>query len=251
MKAKYFISCLVLLASLFISAGKPQAVLIDFEAVPGGGTPYDQLAVSDQYAAVLNGGVTFSLDNGGTPYLEAAGDTDLGNGFMRFIGGGYDQARDDYEGGLGLGNYFLRFGTGGIMGAPSPQLIITYTAPVSGASAQIWDIDAASFGYEQWRVTSWDSNNNVINFIDSPQGSTLEEDSLDGLPWTWSFDHETADIYKISLEYVGTKPTGIGLSFDNFNTSQPVAPEPVSSILFLTGGAALGLKRLYKRKRAA
>ena len=83
-----------------------QASLIDFETVPGG-TPADQLAISTQYQAAY--GVTFSLQDGGTPYLEQTGTGDSGQGFWNAYLGTYDTESAGYEG--QLGNYFLRFGT--------------------------------------------------------------------------------------------------------------------------------------------
>jgi hypothetical protein len=242
-------SCFVLSLVVAVSfSGSASAQLIDFETVPGG-VSADQLPISNQYQSLY--GVTFSTVNpSGVPYLEAVGNADPGYGFYRSIGGDYDQGRSQNEANQ-LKSFFLRFGTGNGYANQLTQLLITYTNPVSAASAQIWDIDANSNGYEQWLVQARDAGNNVIGSASSPIGiSGNDPASLDGLPWTWSFNEATADIYSITLDYVGTKQTGIGLAFDNFNTSDPAptpTPEPSTALLFGAGFIALIGLKLRKR----
>ncbi len=213
------------------------ASVIDFETVPGG-TPSDQLAISTQYRAIY--GVTFSLERGGTdttPYLEQTGTSDAGHGFWNAAANTFDTEATGYEG--ELGNYFLRFGTSTFSDTPGPILIITYDTPVSAASAQIWDIDAAPptspNGYEAWTITARDIGGVVIDTINSPVGinENLSE-SLNAKPWTWSFDHEQNDIYSIAVEFSGTASI-VGLAFDNFSPATAVVPLPAAGLLFGTG----------------
>lgn len=220
------------------------AALIDFETVPSG-TPSDQLAISTQYQAAY--GVTFSLEGGGTPYLEQTGTSDSGHGFWNAAASTYDTEAIGFEG--GLGNYFLRFGTTTFSTAPGPILIIDYDTPVSAASAQIWDIDAApnnSNGYEAWTITARDISGGVIDTIVSPDGidETLPA-SMNAKPWTWSFNHTSNDIYSIAIEFSGTA-TVVGLAFDNFSPATAVVPIPAAAWLF--GSGLIGLIGLASRK---
>ena len=219
--------------TLFVTfaLGSANAAVIDFETVPLG-TPSDQLAISTQYQADF--GVTFSLSDGGTPFLERTRNTsgDSGTGFQRNVGGGFDRERAGFEG--QLGDYFLRLGTGGLESVPVPVLIITYDTAVSAASAEIWDIDGLSVSNsEQWTVTAHDMSGAVIDTQVSPLGVSAGAGSLDGLPWTWSFDHATADIYSIQIAFTGGRTSNIGLAFDNFSpATAAVVPVPPAFLLF-------------------
>jgi hypothetical protein len=71
--------------------------------------------------------------------------------------------------------------------------------------------------------------------------------NLDGLPWTWSFDHVTNDIHMIEIAFVGSKTTGLGLAFDNFSPASAAVSIPAAAYLF---GSALGLLGWMKRRTA-
>jgi hypothetical protein len=234
----------ILGASFVIASGAAGAAVIDFETVPGG-TPSDQLAITNQYEA--SDGVTFSLSDGGTPFLEQRDSDDDGNGFLRNFPPeelSADIERAGHEG--ELGNFFLRLGIDTLFAVPVPQLIISYSTPVAAASAQIWDIDGNDFGTEQWRVEALDASDAVLATLDSPAGIVDTEESLDGLPWTWSFDLSAADIHRIRISFIGTKIENIGLSFDNFSPTEPAVPAPPAVWLFGTAMVAL-LHRLRRR----
>jgi hypothetical protein len=244
------LALLVSLIAVMLPAGAYAQATIDFENVPGG-TPADQLAISTQYLA--DHGVSFSLEGGGTPYLEASGAADAGHGFYNWDFGSYDIESTGYTG--GLGGYFLRFGTTTFSPTPGPVLAIDYATPVSGASGQIWDIDAAtggSSGYEAWTVEARDALGSVIDTIVSPNG--IDESlpaSMNGEPWVWSFSHPSADIHSITIRFTGTASL-VGLAFDNFSPSTPAAPPAVPSLtapglaaasLLLAAVAAYTLRR--------
>jgi hypothetical protein len=215
---------------------------VDFETVPGG-SPADQLAISNQYQSSF--GVTFSLSSGGVPFLEKVGDSDSGRGFYNNNLGVYDTAAPGFA--SQLGNYFLRIGTAGLQTAPMPQLIVTYTTPVAAASAQIWDIDGNLTGNEQWLVQALDGSGLVVDSLLSPLGTTEDALSLDGKPWTWSFNHgSTADIMGLRLTFTGSKTAAIGLALDNFSPAMAV-PEPSGWGLMLCGAGVLAVVR---RRRA-
>jgi hypothetical protein len=225
--------------------GLANAALLDFETVPMG-TPSDQLDISTQYEATY--GVTFSLVGGGTPTLEKTGGSDDGHGFLNFQTGTAtpDVETAGYEG--QLGDYYLRIGTDELLSAPIPNLLISYTNPVSAASAQIWDIDGGPAGTEQWLVTALDSGGSVIDSLLSPLGTAQGAGTLDGIPWTWSFSHANNDIYAIELAFIGNKTTSLGLAFDNFSPSTAAVPIPAAAWLF--GSGLLGLAGMARRKKA-
>jgi hypothetical protein len=235
------------LACLILCNMQPvYASVIDFETVPGA-TPADKLAISTQYQGLY--GVTFSLSDGGTPYLEKTGSSDSGDGFRNDVNGNFHDIEDPEYAGQ-LGNYFLRLGTVGLETAPAPILIIAYDTPVSAASAEIWDIDGTSASNtEQWKVTAHNDVNDVIATIISPLGSTDGVSSLDGEPWIWSFNRASSDIYSIQVEFIGGKTNNIGLAFDNFSPATSAVPIPATVWLF--GSGLLGLVGIARRNKAA
>ena len=193
------------------------ANVIDFETVPGS-APQDRLPITDQYQ--VSHGVTFYLvEPDGTPHLEKTGAFfESGYAFINQELNSYDIESPGYEG--GMGNYFLRFGINNLTRFPGPTLIIDYATPVSAASGQIWDIDAAPGnvdGFESWTIMARDGGGNVIETINSPNGVEYTElDSLDGKPWIWSFNRTSSDIHSIAIRFTGTANL-VGLAFDNFS----------------------------------
>jgi hypothetical protein len=230
-------------ALLLLSASGSFAVgTIDFETVPGSASA-DQLPISNQYQSQF--GVTFALSNGTTPFLEAVGSADSGNGFINDNLGVADTAAFGFA--SQLKSFYLRIGTTTLETAPVPKLIISYVAPVAAASAEIWDIDAQGIGTEQWLVESLDASNNVIDSVLSPLGTNNGPSSLDGKPWPWSFNHVVNDIHSIQVSFTGSKTSGIGLAFDNFSPSSVSAiPEPSETLFMLCGLFVLGAMRIRK-----
>lgn len=230
MKHSFFFA-VSMLASTFL-----QAATIDFESIPGS-TPADKLTIQNQFASSF--GVTFSLSNGGYPTLEAVGSVDTGNGFLNQSLNLYDAAAPTFE--AALGNFYLRIGTGTFIEGAIPSLVISYSTPVAAASAQIWDIDGYGAA-ERWQVDALSSSGTVIDSAISPIGTTGAL-SLDGKPWTWSFDHgASADISTIRVTYVGT-PGPVGFAFDNLS---PV-PEPATYVMLLVGLGLIGFMA-HRRK---
>lgn len=68
------------------------------------------------------------------------------------------------------------------------------------------------------------------------------EDSEDTLnAWRFSFKYGTQDVSaKITTRYAWAVRDG-----DSAPSAPPVVPEPISSVLFITGGAALGIRRYW------
>jgi hypothetical protein len=127
------------------------------------------------------------------------------------------------------------------------------TADVLQAGGQIWDIDASPGGNERWRVSAWDANldpiaDNAVHI--SPVGLVnTDPASLDGMAWVWTVGSaiNTTPIQYITMEFIGTKTTGIGLAFDNFDGAAVVVPE-TSTYALILGGLVLGIVAYRKRR---
>jgi len=232
--------------------------IIDFEAGPANPNPFDTQEINIQYQALSDGGVTFSTTSG-DPRLEAVGGPfspqfpsppgDVLPGFINDDLNLHDTEATNIP--QSLGNYFLRLGTGDLQAGTVPTLLIDYMTPVSAASAEIWDIDATSvLGTEQWKVTAYDQlggAGQLLGTMISPLGlaDPLDPDYLDGKPWFWFFDLGTGnfDIRSIQIQWYTNNPlaspktSGIGLAFDNFNTTAV----PIPGAIWLFGSGILGM----------
>lgn len=142
-----------------------------------------------------------------------------------------------------LGNWFLRTdGTINVEGSTNRFLRITYSNPVSEASGEIWDIDGnTGQGSERWDLELF-LNGSPVTTIQSPEGTDNGPGSRDGLPWT--FNAAPGQMFdEIQFLFSGTKTTGIGLAFDNFNTNEANVPVPASLGLLGAGLVGFGLSR--------
>jgi hypothetical protein len=230
-----------LLASISLPAA---AAVIDFETTPGGGTPVDNALLSAPYGIVgggtvafffdVNGNIAYDLGTDALPAMEAYGPDGLGglDGFANGLTGVNDTA----NGGLAgqLGNFFLRQPQ---PGSPPPPLIVDYNTAqiISGLSGEIWDIDGGA-NTEQWLVEALDGSNNLLASQLSPLGNSA---ALDGLPWVFSFSGLPAGFDKARITFVGTKTTGLGLAFNNFDPTASAAPEPGTLLLALVAAAGM------------
>ncbi len=228
------------------------AAVIDFETDPFGGSPVDDAALSVPYNLSGGGTVQFFFDTNGNltydsgidtdPLFEAAGN-DANNAFTNNLLGVSDTA----NGGLAgqLGRFFLRHP---VPGPAPPPFVVDYNTSqtITALSGEIWDIDGNQGGTEQWLVKVLDGSNNVLASQLSPLGNNL---ALDGLPWVFSFTGLPTGVDKLSLTFVGSKTSGIGLAFNNFN---PFAvPEPSSVVLMVAGAISIaGARRRHLRRRA-
>ena len=225
---------IAILVYLCVSAAS--ADIIDFEVVPGE-TAADALAISTQYLATH--GVSFINSDGSTPHLERRGGQDLNAGFKNSsLNGAPDIEALTHTG--QFGTFFLRMNTENISDGLVPDMLINYAAPVAAASGQIWDIDGTVFvtETEQWRITAYDDLGGTLATIDSPIGTSDGPESLDGRPWTWSFDEPSASIYQIRMAFIGGKVQDISMAFDNFKPAEATVVPMLVGIDVLPGDSA-------------
>jgi hypothetical protein len=206
---------LILLALLSRVAPGTAGTIIDFETLPGGGTPYDGMVVSNQWASL---GVNFRFGNGTFPILATPGGTN-----WAFFGPPNSSQTNIAAAGETTGRFFL---TDTSSGQP-PNLIIDYTTPVSAASGVIIDVDHE----DAWKIEARDINTNVIaNLVATLTPNVLN--SGDGVATPWSVSTNLPVIYSIRVRFTGTSPRP-GLAFDNFSPTNAL-PSPAPATLALT-----------------
>lgn len=228
MKLKYW-TIAVGVVALFASA-QASAGLITFEDATSSGLG-DNDSVTTEYQG--SDGVTFEMAT-----LEKYGDSDTVAGFTNDPIGKNDVASNDqFPAPPGLGGWFLRSSKGN--NGTGDFLIVHYDSAVTEASGQIWDIDGSDSDHsEQWEVQAWNGSTFVDSIL-SPEGTSKDAGSLNGLPWTFSLSTSSA-FDTLKFEFVGTKTNYIGLAFDNFNTNSSRITVPAPSVVWIFG-AGLGL----------
>lgn len=244
-------SALILLATA-LPAVSQTTTLIDFEPdakgfLPDGSLAEDKLKLNTQFSSLgINFGVDkdndLQIDKNSYLYLEAVGASDGHKAYKSENGSEKeDTAAAGFE--SQLGDWFIQTKDNG-----KDTWLVTFDNPQSAASGEIWDIDAKDDKgkkYEQWSVTAYDANGNVIATLESPTGIHDEDPtSLDSKPWTWSFDQAGAEgISIVALTNIGTHKGDAG--FDNISGTSMGSPEASFSIL----AATFGLLGLSRRKR--
>jgi hypothetical protein len=222
-----------LLLALAIPAG---AQVIDFETIPGQGTPVDDQLISDQFEADY--GVTFQLlENDGTPADPAIGPriAKIGGVKTAFVGPNRDTDCDTI--GSTTNDTVLDFDRSGcwiltddgVHPGPRPfGLRVVYSTPVMQAGGELIDVDG---GPEAWLISAFDATGTLVPHPANPvtiayPGSPGADD---GDFATFFFDLGQP-ISSIELIYNGEDSFGRGLAFDNFTPSSlptGVGTEPV------------------------
>ena len=243
---------LMFVVGVLVATAAP-AALIDFETTPAGAAPSNDLTLPITTPYVFPGlSIGFGIDSD----LNDVVDT---NTVFEHVGTDpFEPPNRGFEGSSGndtadpgftaqLGNFFLR---GPTTGADFGLLVINYSGStvVTAASGEIWDIDGtAQVGgppgtTEEYTVRAYDSSNILLATQVSPLGvlSTAAA-PLDGRPWTFSFSGLSAGIAKITVDFTGTKPMGIGLAFNNFNPTGAAVPEPSALLLVAVGVGLMGV----------
>jgi hypothetical protein len=178
------------------------AMIIDFEWIPGFGSPWEGLAIDTQFLSTH--GVTFRLDSSAAPVIA-----DVGGNTTGFFGPPNHTAGDKPAAGQNLGGYFLA-DDGIATGDPvAPPLIVTYDPPTAEASGQVIDIDHD----EQFVIELRDEFDAVMDSITLTAG---DPGTGDGLATPWSFNRDENDVH--SIRFVGSRSEigGFGVGYDNF-----------------------------------
>lgn len=220
-------------SGIFLTTIGANAATIDFESVPGVGTPTEGLIINNQYLA--SAGVSFALEGGGSPRISKVGSP-------RTAFQGFGLADDQPAPGQGVGTFFLT-DDGAFSGSLfSPALLVQYASPTAAASGVLLDID---FG-EAWTIQARDSSSNIVETITINAGDL---GTGEGLATLWSFNHASADISSIRFKGTRTLAGGFGLGFDNFSPTSPV-PEPQTFGMFLAGLGILSMAMQRKIRQS-
>jgi hypothetical protein len=241
-------------ALFFSLAGVASAQLIDFETTPSGAVPLDDQVLGWANPYLFPGGqVQFGFDTDLDTVIDADALFELiGTTVTEGMNAGFQGSDgiDTADAGFTaqLGDWFLR---SSLPGSDFGHFVIQYTSsfPVTAASGEVWDIDGTpgqggSPSYtEEYTVRAYDALGNLLDTQVSPLG-TLNSASapLDGRPWTFAFSGLTAGIDRIVVDFTGSKPSGIGLAFNNFSPLSAV-PEPTAAALAIVSLLGAGVRR--------
>lgn len=190
-------------------------------------------------------GVTLTTINGSMS-VEATG-SDATAGFINDTLGSQDAENSNLD---GLGGYFLRT-TNALSGSNiNPIFSLSFAGGASAVSGEIWDIDGnAGQGSEGWDVIAHLAGGGTAiqsSPILSNNNLNRNGETLDGLPWAFSFEGE-GTILSLDFAFVGSKTSGIGTAVDNLVVA--AVPLPAGGLLLLSGfGVAAAMRR---RKKSA
>ena len=137
---------------------------------------------------------------------------------------------------------------------------------MSWDEANLWVNDLLYLDYTDWRLPNSDTSCTGSNCIESEMGhlfhiegitSSTPELFIDVRPSIyWSATENTdntSQAWRFSLKY-GTQGTSdktqnrYAWAVRDGDSTLPVVPEPVSSMIFISGGVTLGIRRLWKKK---
>jgi hypothetical protein len=172
--------------------------VINFETVPGVGTPTEGLPINTQYQADF--GVTFGIEGGGDPVIAKVGAPAFA--FQSAFGD------DTPAPGQGVGSFFLT-DTGKLDTNDPPAVIISYNPPTAAAGGVILDID----GDETFTIEARDDMDAVLTTVTLNAG---DPGTGDGLATRWSLNRGSAVVYSIRIKGFRSGCC-LGLGFDTFN----------------------------------
>ncbi len=200
------------------------AQIINFERTQSGAVPTDDANLTINTPFIVNGPIVpVEVRIGVDKNLDGVRDTalkferfgpDANDAFNNFLLGAKDTADLDFS--QQLGAWMVR-SAGSVAEYP---IFIDYSAPVTGVSGEIWDIEGRgdSEEYEQWLVEALDSSGNVLASALSPAGID-DLLPLDGEPWVFSLAAD--NIIRVRITFVGDAEFA-GFVFNNLNATAAV-----------------------------
>jgi hypothetical protein len=208
----------VIIFGMFFGLSDLRAQTITFETLPDGTPLSGGTAISNQFA-VSPYGVSFRFEDGSYPVIRRVGGNINGKP-TAFKGWPNDTGYNTPAPGQNVGTNFIS--DDAQVDAPPAPFVITYSVPVSSASAFILDVDH----FEAWDIYARDSQTQMVASVH------LEHDTPgtgDGVATPFSFNRPTADIKSIRIVFTGNtnEQPKVGLAFDSFSpASALVTPAP-------------------------
>lgn len=246
--------CIFVLMAFFKSSVgyASNSSLIDFEQTPLGMTPVDDTPLNDFYPSLDGVEISFGFDQTGDGAIDAPA-------YFERIGRNGDDAysgtpagdNDTAEAGFAtlLGNYFLRPPGHFSEVVPPTAMIIDLNPPlvyrVTRVKGEIWDIDTGGTNYEEFTVTAYSIDGEVLDEMVSPRGinpATNPVRSLNRRPWFFTLQSEIT-IDRVVIDYTGNKPSGTGVAFNNLSIETELTPEPSSAYLLVIAIGGLMMDR--------
>jgi len=136
-------------------------------------------------------------------------------------------------------------------------------ATMTWANATNWADSLIFQGYEDWRLPVFECTGDTCT--DGEMGHLYSSESISSaspgifvdvrpsMYWSGTEDSgDTSTAYRFNFKY-GSDGTSdktqkrYAWAVRDGDISPPVVPEPISSLLFLTGGATLGIRRLFNK----
>jgi len=203
---------------------RTHATLLDFETLPGGGTPTEGMSISNQFQASL--GIRFKNSDGSSPIIVQTGSP----GFAFTSAYGDDTPAPGEDPGS---SFMLNISTNG----PTSDLIAGYSLPETDVGGVILDIDGA----EAWTIHALNASNVTI---DTLVLDTTSPHTGDALATPWAFHHASADISAVRFIFTGAQSSTTGVAFDNFTFD--TVPEP-TTVALVAAGLLLVLPRARRK----
>eukprot|EP00121_Abeoforma_whisleri_P002203 Awhi_evm1s1974 len=199
-------------------------IVVDFE-----NTQNDDQQLDNTFAETFFGGIDFTLHTPEGAFLDYP--------FIEAVG-----SRDNATDGTGvnpLGTHFLRtFGVGidDLDYVPELHIIVPEVKFAVQVKGEIYDIDGGGNRQEQWNVSAYDKDGNLLSFQTSPLGvnSKCSEDLLESRPWTFDVRDNSGNglIRTVKISFTGTYDNAgaVGLAFDNFEIVQTCCDAAVEGL---------------------